>query len=633
MLRTRLLPLLLLGSPLVSCASSQQPAQERARAQAPAKAAAPAHISWRDWQPEAFERAKATGKLIVVDVGMEGCTACRWMDEDTYRHPEVVRLVEDNFVAIQVDGEARPDIGERYSDWAWPATIFMAPDGTQVLALRGNKRPRNFLPILRGLLEQHAAGTLAPDTTAPLVPPDEPVNAELEVVRDRVVAQLDRSWNEEVADWSGRSPVVQMTPEPIEHALARAHLGEVQWRDRALASLGSRARLLDPVWGGVFIAGFAEDPENQFIPEKRTAQEAGALWAFANAYRLTRDEVWLARAKEVDRYLRGPLYAGDGTFFTSQEDDAPALPRGLDARDYYLLDSDEARRRFGVPPIDHAVYTDLNGRVIRAYVQLFEATGEREYIDVATRAASALLAERRQEGGWLVHVTARDELTKDARMRELATVPRLYLRPNAHFGLALVELYGATGQSRYLDAARGVADALLAHLQDDGAGGFFASQPSPEDPVDVAPARKPLEDNAVAARFLYLLGTQARVDAYKAAAERAVRAVAHDEVVRREGRLVGNLALALELMLFGALEFTVVGAADDEAARALFAASNRVFEPRKALHFEAPGRYPDRGEPSLYICNDQACSAPISDPAKVAEQAARFVPVTARAEP
>ena len=37
----------------------------------------------------------------------------------------VIDLVNDNFVAIQVDSEDRPDIGERYSDWTWPANAFM----------------------------------------------------------------------------------------------------------------------------------------------------------------------------------------------------------------------------------------------------------------------------------------------------------------------------------------------------------------------------------------------------------------------------------------------------------------------------------------------------------------------------
>jgi thiol:disulfide interchange protein len=71
--------------------------------------------------------------VVLVDVGIEGCTACRWMDETTYADPEVATLVARHFVAIAVDAEARPDVGERYEAWGWPATIFMSPGGEQVL--------------------------------------------------------------------------------------------------------------------------------------------------------------------------------------------------------------------------------------------------------------------------------------------------------------------------------------------------------------------------------------------------------------------------------------------------------------------------------------------------------------------
>ena len=93
-------------------------------------------IDWQDWSAEAFEQAERENKIILLNVGMEGCAACYRMDTITYADEDVMRLVNDHFVTIAVDSEARPDIGERYMDWAWPATIFMAPDTTQVLAVR-----------------------------------------------------------------------------------------------------------------------------------------------------------------------------------------------------------------------------------------------------------------------------------------------------------------------------------------------------------------------------------------------------------------------------------------------------------------------------------------------------------------
>jgi len=83
-------------------------------------------INWHQWDSAPFLQAKAENKMVLLDVGIEGCTACRWMDEITYTYADVIELVNELFVAIVADAEAKPDVGERYSDWAWPATIFMA---------------------------------------------------------------------------------------------------------------------------------------------------------------------------------------------------------------------------------------------------------------------------------------------------------------------------------------------------------------------------------------------------------------------------------------------------------------------------------------------------------------------------
>ena len=108
-----------------------------------------AAIQWQQWGKTPFDEARQTDKLVVLDVGIEGCTACRWMDELTYTHSEVIKLINEHFIAIVADAEAQPDIGERYSDRSWPATIFMTAEGTQILALAGNRRPQILFPSLK----------------------------------------------------------------------------------------------------------------------------------------------------------------------------------------------------------------------------------------------------------------------------------------------------------------------------------------------------------------------------------------------------------------------------------------------------------------------------------------------------
>ncbi len=194
-----------------------------------------------------------------------------------------------------------------------------------------------------------------------------------------------------------------------------------------------------------------------------------------------------------------------------------------------------------------------------------------------------------------------------------------YLRTQAHFGLALLGLYEATAEPRWQHAAIRIANARLEQLEDPTLGGFYGA------PDDGTPGqRKPLEDNAAAARFMYLLGVLVKDDHYRQAAERAIRASASATAVRREGKITGNLAMALETLTAGYVEFSVVGDVRDRRTQELLQAGRRVFEPRKVVHIESAGRYPVRSAPAMYICNDERCSVPIFSPDDVPRQARQF---------
>jgi uncharacterized protein YyaL (SSP411 family) len=192
-------------------------------------------------------------------VGMEGCTACRWMDEITYTDTRVIQLINENFVAIAADAEAQPDVGERYSDWAWPATIFMAPDTTQVLALAGNRRPGNFIPILEELIKKKANNQLVADQLAPYAAPPEPEKTELTRIRNTVRAQLDGLLNEQHGGWA-RSGISTATGARVEHLYLRAHMySNAELLSLALKTTDGYLNAIDPVWGGVFVKTFHDN--------------------------------------------------------------------------------------------------------------------------------------------------------------------------------------------------------------------------------------------------------------------------------------------------------------------------------------------------------------------------------------
>lgn len=587
-------------------------------------------IEWNHWELDAFETAKTQNKMILVNVGMEGCAACGRMEALTYANSDVIDLISEHFVAIEVDAEARPDIGERYSDWAWPATIFLAPDATQVLGVRGNRLPRNFIPILNDLIAKQEADELAPDPRSPFATPPEPAKTELTDIRDSLRARLDRSLNRKYGGWARSGIGGETSGSRLRHLYLRAHLyDDAELHDLALKGSAGFLILIDPVWGGSYSGAFPKDMDvpGKFsalraIPEKRIRVQSNAITAFALGYQHTNYDKYLQGIEEIDRFIKAWMTSPDGTFYTNQKSEPENLPRGMTSDDYWLLPSDRERRAYGTPPIDHAIYTDRNGEVIAAYVLAYEATGNVDYLETAKKAAMSILGNRLHEEGWVIQAQSNDASDKDARMRTLVTDERPFLSPQAWFGTALLSLYRATGDESWLDAADSIGRATLAALHDDELGGFYATTPDATAAI-IAP-RKSLEANGTAASFYYDLSVYTKDDIFKTVAESTIRAVADPMFIRSEGKITGEIAMALEKVTTAYVEFSIVGDVAHPNATALFNAGRDVFEPRKLLHYEDAGRYPDRGKPAMYICNPDMCSMPIDDPTEVASQAAFF---------
>jgi hypothetical protein len=575
-------------------------------------------IEWHAWSAASFEAARAQNKIVLVDVGIEGCTACRWMYEDTYANADVRARIARSFYAIQVDADVRPDLGERFARWGWPATIFFAPDGTQVLAVQGNKRPRNFLPILDELVARLEAGTLREGAEPVTPPPAVPETTEMGALCSKAIGRLDAMRDAENGGWAG----AQVARGPAAyHALVRSFIRhEPERRAHALATVEGFSRIIDPVWGGTFVGSRTRD-WSSIIPEKRTGWTLAAMDAFVAAYRQTGEQRWLSHARAIDRYLRDHMLDPSGLFYATQEDRPPEWEDESTLAEYYALD-DRGRRRYGVPPIDHALYTDVNAAALSSYVMLFEATLDPRDLAIAARIAVHLLTSRIREDGVVVQAPEED-LGADRRMRSYATSEAAYLRPQALTGRALLDLFRVTQERRFLDSAISVAAALERELADGEGNGYFTGPALGTE--SFAPRQKSMGDNAEAALFLDQLAVLTGEEQHRVNAEGALTA-AMALMPSRGGDVLrlGELALAMEWHVLGPVEVSIVAEPSDESASALRTAAVRIYEPRKVLKFEPDGRYPREERPAVYVCTRERCSSPIYDASRLTEVAAEF---------
>src|SRR6202046_5683560 len=94
-------------------------------------------IQWHEFGEEAFAAARAADKPMLLDIGAVWCPWCHVMDRESYEDPDVAAIVNENYIAVKVDRDERPDIDSRYQvavsaltgQGGWPLTAFFTPDG------------------------------------------------------------------------------------------------------------------------------------------------------------------------------------------------------------------------------------------------------------------------------------------------------------------------------------------------------------------------------------------------------------------------------------------------------------------------------------------------------------------------
>ena len=94
-------------------------------------------IAWHQWGEQAFARAQAEDKPILLDIGAVWCHWCHVMDRESYEDPALAELINREYIAVKVDRDERPDVDTRYQaavqaisgQGGWPLTAFLTPQG------------------------------------------------------------------------------------------------------------------------------------------------------------------------------------------------------------------------------------------------------------------------------------------------------------------------------------------------------------------------------------------------------------------------------------------------------------------------------------------------------------------------
>ncbi|MCB9793719.1 MAG: DUF255 domain-containing protein [Alphaproteobacteria bacterium] len=493
-------------------------------------------VDWYPWGEEAFARAKAEGKPVLLSVGYSACHWCHVMERESFEAPAVAEQMNQRFINVKVDREERPDIDEIYMQavqaftgghGGWPMTVFLTPEGEPFFGgTYFPPEPRHGMPSFPQVM-QHAADVfqrrkadlaqVTRDLTEHLQSLSRlptPADALSDRWLEAVAAGCEADFDEE---WGGFGHAPKFPPHgSLAVLLAHHHrTGSRRSLEMVTETLDAMARggMYDLLGGG--FARYSVD-ERWLIPhfEKMLYDNGQLVPVYVDAWKITQDPHYARIVRETCDYVLREMCLPGGAFAAAQDADSegeegrffvwtPAQLRealGLfdGTRAATLLQvTDEGNFEHGTSalrleePLERLEEAD-RALLQRCLPQLFALRAERVapsrddkvvtawnglMIGALAQAGDALAEPRYLEAAARAARFLLDTVTVEGRLHRSWKDERVgapgFLDDHANLGQALVDLYEATGEAAWLRASLDLADQTVRLFWDAADGGLF----------------------------------------------------------------------------------------------------------------------------------------------------------------
>jgi hypothetical protein len=605
-------------------------------------------VDWFPWGDEAFAHARDWNKPILLSVGYAACHWCHVMEHESFEDDETARLMNEHFVSVKVDREERPDVDSVYMDavvsltghGGWPMTVFLTPTGEPFFGgTYYPPEPRHGLPSFRQILRAVAdawrdrradierdAGTITEALRRTAEPSRDPLTASLLVDAVRGLRQqLDPAWG-------GFGTAPKFPPASVLELLLRR--GELEPATKTLDAM-ALGGMYDLVGGGFH--RYSVDRE-WLVPhfEKMLYDNALLVPAYLHGWLVTGNDHYCRVAEETLDYMLRELRLPEGGFASAQDADTdgvegltytwtedegvpPELLHPFEHGRFIIrgeLDEElrarlfELRERRPKPLRDDKAIASWNGLALAALAEAARRLERADLLEAARGLGEFLLGPLSTEEGRLYRTWRGGQAKQAAVLDDYADVAN-----------GLHELHLATGALRWLEESRRLALLAVQLFADDERGGFFLT---PVDGEELVSRKKDFDDhptpsgNSMLAYVLLRLSRLWGDDELERRAVGVFRLVA--PLLGRAPSAFGHALCALDLHFSPPRELALIGPPDADVVRAALA----PFDPNAVAAFGPSDQVPllqgkdlVDGRPAVYVCENFACRAPLTDPALV----------------
>jgi len=259
------------------------------------------------------------------------------------------------------------------------------------------------------------------------------------------------------------------------------------------------------------------------------------------------------------------------------------------------------------PGLDDKQLTSWNALMIKGYCEAFEAYGNIEFHEAATRNTELILNKVKREDGGLFHSYKNGKATING-----------YLEDYCFFIEALMSLYEITFEEKYLDEARKLAGYVSKHFYDEVTGMYFFTSNLDK---ELIARKKEIHDNVIPAsnsgmaKALFLLGKYFDDQDMRNRSRKMIHNVQNDMI--KYGSAFSNWGMLMLWNVFPYYEVAIAGKEAEEKRKEL---ANNYF-PNKILAGTVNGKSKlpllenrfTENKTMIYVCENYTCKLPVED--------------------